>query len=187
MSRKILSLFVSATMLMLYFCCIPFSAVAISKNSINVYEISTAQDLVDFASIVNNGETNANAILTADINMSGINFDPIGTYSDDKNTRGYRYGSVTSYNGTFDGNGYIISNLTVNTSEKIEAGLFSRAIGATIKNVGIKNAKISNTAGVRAGILAGELECCTVSNCFTTGTVSTTEGRQKGGIAGECY
>ena len=73
-----------------------------------------------------------------------------------------------------------------NTNEKIETGLFGRASKATIRNVGIKNANISNSAGVRSGILAGELLWSNVSNIMTTGTVSTTN-EQKGGISGEAY
>lgn len=181
--KKFASIVVSGIMFLSQFAIFPVMTVnAVTKNSENIYEISTAQDLVDFATLVNNGETKANAILTADINMSGINFDPIGTYSDYSGIRGYD--GVTSYRGTFDGNGYIISNLTVTTNERIEAGLFGRGSGAIIKDLGIKNAKISNTAGVRAGILAGELHNCNVSNVYTTGKV-TTDHKQKGGIAGE--
>lgn len=184
MSKKISVLFTITTIFILCICYIPFSVRAISKNDNDVYEIATPQDLVDFSVMVNSGNTKANAILTADIDMSGINFDPIGTYSDYSGVRGSD--GATSYKGTFDGNGYIISNLTVNTNEKIETGLFGRASKATIRNVGIKNANISNSAGVRSGILAGELLWSNVSNIMTTGTVSTTN-EQKGGISGEAY
>ncbi|MBR0543147.1 MAG: hypothetical protein IIW98_01650, partial [Bacteroidaceae bacterium] len=44
-----------------------------------VYKISTAQDLVDFATLVNGGTGNANAVLTTDIDMTGItSWTPIG-------------------------------------------------------------------------------------------------------------
>lgn len=182
--KKVISIIISGMMILSQFAIFPVTTVnVVTRDSENVYEIATAQDLVDFATLVNNGEPKANAILTADINMNGINFDPIGTYSDYSGVRGY--GDVTVYRGTFDGNGHIINNLTVTTNEKIETGLFGRGSGATVKNLGIKNAKISNTAGVRAGILAGELYYCSVSNVYTTGKVITTEDKQKGGIAGE--
>lgn len=182
--KKFSAIVVSGMLILSQFTIFPAITVnAVTKNNEDIYEISTAQDLLDFATLVNNGENKSNAILTADINMSGINFDPIGTYSDYNGVRGYGDGTV--YRGTFDGNGYIISNLTVTTNEKIETGLFGRANGATIKDLGIKNAKVSNTAGVRAGILAGELYNCNVSNVYTTGKVTTTDNKQKGGIAGE--
>lgn len=47
-----------------------------------------------------------NCTLSADINMAGKEWTPIGT---DENN---------SYNGTFDGNGKTITGLTVNQSEK---------------------------------------------------------------------
>ena len=182
--KKVISIIISRMMILSQFAIFPVTTVnAVTRDSENVYEIATAQDLVDFATLVNNGETKANAILTADINMNRINFDPIGTYSDYSGGRGY--GDVTVYRGTFDENGHIINNLTVTTNEKKEAGLFGRCSGATIKNLGIKNAKISNTAGVRAGILAGELYYCSVSNVNTTGKVITTEDKQKLGWTAE--
>lgn len=182
MRKRIISLTTSMVM-MLYicFCLLPAPVKAISDNN-GVYEIATAQDLVDFSSLVNSGETSANAILTADIDMTGIDFDPIGTYSDYSGVRGY--GGATSYKGTFDGNGYIIRNLTVSTNEKIETGLFGRASNATIQNVGIMDAKITNSAEVRTGILAGELIWCKVSNIRATGIVLT-DNVQKGGVSGE--
>ena len=68
-----------------------------------VYQIGTAQDLVDFAALVNGGTTGANAVLTDDIDMTGIEWNnPIGTAS-------------PYYSGHFDGQGYTISNLSYTT------------------------------------------------------------------------
>lgn len=51
---------------------------ALSQEN-GVYKISTAQDLVDFATLVNGGTGNANAVLTTDIDMTGItSWTPIG-------------------------------------------------------------------------------------------------------------
>ena len=59
------------------------------------YEISTAQDLMAFADLVNGGETGTNAVLTADIDMTDLlsmeAWTPIGKDGDHK------------YTGTFDG------------------------------------------------------------------------------------
>lgn len=63
-----------------------------------VYQISSAQDLIDFATLVNNGTTNANAILTTNIDMSGKTYTPIGK-------------SNQQYSGTFDGNEKSVNNL----------------------------------------------------------------------------
>ena len=37
-----------------------------------VYQIGTGQDLADFAALVNGGDVTANAVLTADIDYTGI-------------------------------------------------------------------------------------------------------------------
>ena len=88
-----------------------------------VYQISSAQDLVDFAAVVNNGETNANAVLTADIDMSGVEgFTGIGVARN------------TLYVGTFDGQGHKISGLTISLPEKEEVGMFHIAGDAVLKN-----------------------------------------------------
>ena len=63
-----------------------------------IYQISSAQDLIDFATLVNNGNKNANAKLTTNIDMSGKTFTPIGT-------------SSQQYSGTFDGNEKSVNNL----------------------------------------------------------------------------
>lgn len=85
------------------------------------YRISSAQELVDFSTLVNSGQTSACAELTADIDMTGIAFTPIG------NTEANRY------QGTFDGNGYCIDNLTVSASGQSGVGIFGYVENATIQ------------------------------------------------------
>ena len=55
-----------------------------------VYQIASAQDLVDFAALVNAGTTGANAVLTTNIDLNGVTWTPIGN-------------STNKYAGTFDG------------------------------------------------------------------------------------
>lgn len=84
--------------------------------------ISSANDLMEFSRIVNNGNS-VNAELTNDIDMDGItDYTPIGVDA-------HRFSS------TFDGKGFRIKNLKIETDTK-EQGLFSVcAGGATIKNL----------------------------------------------------
>ena len=104
--------------------CMAQSAWALSSSG-GYYLIGTAQDLKDFASLVNAGNTTINGKLIAPIDLAGSELNqwtPIGTYS-------------YPYNGTFDGQGFTISNLYYHQSVGC-AGLFSRAGGsARIKNV----------------------------------------------------
>lgn len=102
--------------------------------------IGNAAQLTDFAAKVNDGTyTNTNAVLTADINLSGVsNWTPIGT-------------TVNPYAGTFDGGYHIISNMKINKSfsggdsVKASLGLFGITENATIKNVILDRGEITST------------------------------------------
>ena len=105
------------------------SAWALEKDG-DVYQIGTAQDLADFAALVNGGETAVNAVLTQDIDMSELDsWTAIG----DWNT-----GAVSSaYCGHFDGQGYKITGFNF-TSNKNYFGIFGViSTGALIENFDI--------------------------------------------------
>lgn len=153
----------------------------LNKDAKGNYLIGNAQDLGEFTQLVRSGQTGANALLTADIDMSSIaNFMPIGLFSDEVSH------VKQTYEGTFDGGGHVIRNLTVTQSDSYEVGLIGRGYGCTIQNLGIINAKMTSEAGVRVGVLCGELQNSTIRNCFTSGTLElNTEHEQKGGITAE--
>ena len=144
------------------------------------YQISTADELFWFASLVNGTlegveqNTAACAVLTADINLSGQTWTPIGT-----STRNY-------FKGTFDGDGRTISNLTIDT-EASYVGLFGATSGAVIKNVTLDKPQVQNSAGgtSNTGALVGYMvgngtvEYCAVTN----GSVSS-DGQYVGGLIG---
>ena len=145
-----------------------------------VYQITNPYNLSWLAYQVNErGISNQSVALTNDIDMSLIdNFTPIGRYYDN--------GVKTPFNGTFDGQGHIIRNLNVHVSDAQETGLFGRCAGAVIRNVGFIDATITNNAAIRAGVLAGELHQCTITNCFSAGNITIeTDNPQAGGLAGE--
>ena len=150
-----------------------------------VYQISLPIQLVWFSDFVNTKDSHANARLTADIDMSSVeNFTPIGLYGDEAEIK-------QNYYGTFDGARHVISNLTVNTDEKFEAGLFGRTYKATVKDLGIENATIiSNDKNGRIGVIAGFNRESTFINCWSAGTLTLTctnesvESPQIGGIFG---
>ena len=133
----------------------------------NCYEISDAQDLVNLADYVDDGNDCKGLTfkLTNDIDLSAIeNFTPIGYVS-----------SSDSYPfaGTFDGDNHTISNLTISTSY-YQAGLFGYVSGGTVQNVKLFNANVTGgngTTGNRVGGLVGEL-IGSVINCTLGGTVN---------------
>ena len=92
----------------------------------NIYQISTARELKAFANIVNGlskheYNTAARAVLLNDIDMSEVtDWTPIGT-------------SGAPYAGIFNGQGYSIQNLLIDT-KKSYSGLFGSTAGATIKD-----------------------------------------------------
>ena len=89
------------------------------------YEISTSSNFISFASKVNQGEdfSGTTVFLSADIDLTGTSsFTPIGT------------GSSGSFRGTFDGQGHVISGLSIKASSYY-TGLFGYIDGATIINV----------------------------------------------------
>ena len=150
--------------------------------------LGDAKQLNWFAAAVNEGKSGLNARLIADIDMSSIdNFQTIARYSDNA-----AFSRIT-YGGVFDGQGHEISNLKVSVSDPLEAGLFGRMNGATVKNLGIVNAEIISTGTyndkpVRAGVLSGEAVSSTLMNIYTKGTLNVQTGHeQRCGISGEAH
>ena len=115
------------------------------------YEISTPEQLLAFAELVNGGRNAVYAKVTNDIDMSGQNWAGIS--------------SNNSYTGVFDGQGYIISNLTGTE------GLFVNN-GGTVKNVRLDNVVIKREGG-NLGAIAG-MNTGTVFNCVSSGSIEGT-------------
>ena len=158
---------------------------ALTQDGDGYYLLSTAQDLTDFAVLVNSGSNTANAKVTQDITLTGT------------------WSGINNYNGTFDGQGHTISGVSGN------CGLFA-FIGSdgTVKRVIVDGSIYSGDgAGGIANSNAGTITRCgfigsvgggrdtnngyvagiaayssgQVSHCFNRGTVSA---RYVGGIVG---
>ena len=84
--------------------------------------------------------------------------------------------------GTFDGNGYTISGLTIDRGTG-NNGLFGGTLNATIRNVGLVNVSVKAGAG-NNGALAGNLLNTNVSNSWATGTVESTTTANTANFAG---
>lgn len=144
-----------------------------------VYQIGTPSELLWLADRVNGGSGNQDAVLTNDIDMTGVKWTPIGTKD-----------SAFEW-GEFDGQGHFITNLTVNDSSLEYAGLFGYVTDhATIKNLGVFG---EFSGGEYVGGIAGYSENSEITNCFFIGTVSgtNTNGIANGDIIGDtvknCY
>lgn len=135
------------------------------------YIIMTPAHLQLFARLVNEGYVDICGQLGADINMSGIEWIPIGaSYMQAVD------GIHNAFTGTFDGNGYIVSNLKMTAPTSWDpgygrSGLIGYANGATIKNVIVNGAELYakwNNAAV-CGRMDGQ---GTISNCGSFGTLT---------------
>ena len=136
------------------------------------YIVTTAEGLKAVADIANNGNLGINITLTENINLTDMEWTPIGT----------NYNNA--YTGIFDGNGKTITGLTVTGSDQY-AGLFGRiGSGGTVKNVVLEGVQITSdnslgSVGGVAGYSYGNIEYCSVS-----GSVSVSGISDVGGVVG---
>ena len=131
-----------------------------SEETDDVYYRTLAQALAD----CKNKET---VTLLADIDLTDIAWTP-----------------VESFTGTFDGNGYVISNLKIEGEEN--AALIAKASNTVIQNITIENAKVTGTKNV--GALVGSLGGSTkVINCHLDGVIEIAGNYKVGGLVGEGY
>lgn len=140
-----------------------------------VYQIGTPSELLWLADHVNGVSGNQKAVLTNDIDMTGVKWTPIGTKD-----KAFEWGE-------FDGQGHFITNLTVNDSSLEYAGLFGYVTDhATIKNLGVFG---EFSGGEYVGGIAGYSENSEITNCFFIGTVSgtNTNGIANGDTIENCY
>lgn len=106
------------------------------------YQLDNAEDFKWFADRVNSGDNAINAVLTADIDMAGVTFTPIGVAS-------------SNYKGKFDGQNHVISNLIVNLPEQEYVGLFGIVTGGVeIKHL-IVDETCSFTGKAFLGVVGG--------------------------------
>jgi hypothetical protein len=119
----------------------------------NPYRIATAEDIDTLGLCPCHWDKHF--MLTADIDLSG---------------RTWTGSVVRSLSGVFDGDGHILSGLTIAGGDSL--GLFGQlASGAYVKNLGVVDVNIT-ASGVGVGGLAGRNDGGTVTHCFSTGRVS---------------
>jgi len=127
----------------------------------NPYQIETAQQLQDISN-----DTTAYYILISDVDLSSFNWSPIGGFT-----------------GSLNGDGFVVSNLTVGNNSSTRQGLFgSIDDGGIVKNIGVINADVTGSSDV--GILAGTIfSGGSVEKCFSQGIVFG-DSSNTGGLVG---
>lgn len=183
-----------------------------SGTASDPYQISSKEELTIMRNLINSEYSSSkyNAcyyVQTADIDLEGMTWEPIGVRL--KNGKG-----VSSFFGSYNGQGYEITNLYVNREEKF-AGFFGSFNGnGVIENL-IVYGEVNSTANSAGGICGeicngggtirncafigdvnGALEATggvvgyawqssTVENCYHNGAVTSSTNNTAGGVVGK--
>ncbi|MFC1764244.1 GLUG motif-containing protein [Planctomycetota bacterium] len=154
---------------------LPYSGGSGTEN--DPYQIATAQDLIELGDDPNNYDKHF--ILTSDIDLSGYSFNQAVIAPD---TAGGSTFDGTPFTGSFNGNDFVIRNLTISDGASY-VGLFGKLDkGAAITSLGLENASLRDI-GSYVGSLVGYSNG-SISNCNSTGTISGISF--VGGLAGYC-
>ena len=135
--------------------------------------VKSAQELKDALKV---NDENCKVMLFNDINLddlgvdeTGSNWITVGTYDE-------------RFKGTFDGNGFSISNLKINKSNTNYQGLFGYTDSATIKNINLENVDVKGKYNT-GGLVGMSQTNSTIENCSVSGNVRGT-GTCTGGLVG---
>ena len=151
------------------------------------YVLYTAEELAGFAAIVNGAQTARSTEETFagktiklgnNVDLLGVEWTAIGDPMSD---------NYVGFAGTFDGQGYTISNLTIDKPTSWGQGLFGYNTNKTtvIKNFTINNVNIN--AEDTSGAVGGYFSYGTFENIKVTGDVTIKGAQHMGGIVGNGY
>ncbi len=122
--------------------------------------------------------------LGGNIDLKGQSWSPIGNVTFDRANSG-SYVVKAAFKGTFDGQDHTVYNLQIANPAANGVGLFGAAVGATIKNVNVKNVDIvaDGTAAAIVGYTYSYSETSVIDNCHVSGKISiVTDWAYVGGI-----
>ena len=184
MKKRMLSLLLVLVMLLGL---LPTAALAApasggSGTEADPYLIATAQDLADFRDAVNGSAKKSTsklcAKLTANIDLSTLgdrDWTPIGYYTG--------YSDCVYYGGTFDGGGFTISGLSINSTAQYQA-LFGYVKDGTIKDLTVAGSvTTSTTSSAYAAGIVGYGYPVTLINCTNLATVDASQKGYAAGVA----
>ncbi|MCR4593240.1 MAG: hypothetical protein K5672_08870 [Bacteroidaceae bacterium] len=142
------------------------------------YLLSTPRHLAAFAAKITYGDVKINGKLVADINLEELEWLSAGTHGTHN-----KIDTATPYEGTFDGQGHKITNLSITVSSESYYGLFACASG-TIKNFSISG-NITMNAGDFVGAAVGQMTGGKLENVHSSVNIEAGNGsKHTGGVAG---
>lgn len=166
------------------------------------FSIRTAEEMVEFASLVNSGQYGLKGELLADIDFTGVTMQPIGTtdnpYVGTFDGKGHRISNLTlksneDYFGLFRvvGDGCVIQNLILDKTCTISGGSYTALVGATLRNDGkVYLTNLGNEGTVTGNVNVGAIFGCQMGSvttvyvdaCYSCGTIEGT--RESGALTG---
>jgi len=139
-------------------------------DALDLTHTTAISDVTGLQNMAN--DLDGNYYLTADIDASGVSFTPVGS-------------SGTPFTGTFDGDGYRITGLTITAGTTTGVGLFGYIYTATIYNLIIEDSNIYGDGFL--GALVGNATAGGAGNVIQGVTIANTivrGGAQMGGLIG---
>jgi hypothetical protein len=136
-----------------------------SGTQIDPYQVSSPGQLNNIRDYLN-----YHFIQTADIDMNvapynaGLGWNPIGLCS------GPNYGANVPFMGSYNGNGFTISNFYTNWGSYSYIALFRYTWNATLSNIRMTNCRVYSS-GTSVAALISEAYGTTIDNCYVSGTV----------------
>jgi hypothetical protein len=157
----------------------PFD-MSVAGDEANPYIIDTARKLAYLAQQVNSGEGFPGKWfeLTKDLDLAGIEWDPIGH---SKSAQGESWSRDLSFRGHFNGGAHVVSNLNITNGGDF-CGLFGIVQRGSVRDLRLKNAYI-RTRNEAGAIAATVSENARISGCFVEGRIES-ENNPAGGVVG---
>lgn len=137
-----------------------------------IWTVDSKEQLAQIATDVNAGKAfkGETIALISDVDLNNEEWTPIGN-------------STNKFQGIFDGQEHIISNLVVNMEGKSNVGLFGYTTDGEIKNLTVNNAKV--TGHLNVGVVAGTPYASKYTDIKVTGHVEVNGMSYVGGVGGK--
>lgn len=188
--KRFIGVFLALVLLFTQMSVIGFASETLELDSDGYYLISDAEDLYAFRDLVNSGEYDVNAKLTADIILNENVLDENGDLNEGTFTQWHPIGDRNEYTsvagsggraydnntfqGVFDGQNYTIYGLyyyvTGNDRDDTGIGLFGTLDGGTVKNVIIKDSYFETC--YKSAFICGYSINGTIDNCDVYGNIT---------------